>query len=217
MNLAVPLAGDPGLVRGWRPWAVKLAIVQAAGADTDAELVERARQGDRDAFETLVRRHVDRVHSVALRMLGDPGDAAEATQEAFLRAWRGIRGFKQRSEFSTWLFRIAINEANRIGARRGNERVRSHDDPNLIERVADSSEAPERRFAQRELRSVLEAAVRSLPERYRAPLILRDIEGLTTKQAAAVMELREAAFKSRLHRARLQVRGAIDDYLEGGE
>lgn len=217
MNVGVAPVRDPRPVRSSRQWPVKLWAVHAIGADTDAELVERAKQGDRDAFESLVRRHADRVHSVALRMLGDPGDAAEATQEAFLRAWRGIRSFQERAEFSTWLYRIGFNEASRIGARRSAEQARGHDDPEAIERAADSRQAPDGRFAQQELRAVLEAAVRSLPDRYRAPLILRDIEGLSTKQAAAVMELREAAFKSRLHRARLAVRGAIGDYLEGEE
>lgn len=190
----------------------------SAGAETEAELVARARSGDRAAFEQLVRAHADRLYAVVLRILGDPDDAAEATQEAFLRAWRGIDGFRGGSRFFTWLYRIGLNEAKRLGARRSAETKMISLDDEPVPEAPDWSEAPEVRADQGELRGVLEAAVRALPADYRAPLILRDIEGLSTTEAAAVMDLREAAFKSRLHRARLAVRRAIDEYyLEAEE
>ncbi|HET8673254.1 MAG TPA: sigma-70 family RNA polymerase sigma factor, partial [Thermoleophilaceae bacterium] len=94
------------------------------------------------------------------------------------------------------------------------ELLRSTEDTPL-EDAPDWSESPERRAQQRDERAVLERAVRSLPFKYRAPLILRDVEGLSTAEAAEVMGLREAAFKSRLHRARLRVRGALEEYYEG--
>lgn len=87
-------------------------------AEDEAVLVERARSRDRLAFEELVRRHADRLYAVVLRFLGDPADAEEVTQETFLRAWRGIDRFQGRSQFFTWLYRIGLNEAKRLGIQR---------------------------------------------------------------------------------------------------
>jgi RNA polymerase sigma-70 factor, ECF subfamily len=178
----------------------------------ELRLVERAQAGDRPAFEELVRRHADRLYAVVLRFVADADEAEEVTQEAFLRAWRSIGRFQGRSQFFTWLYRIGINEAKRRGERKPSAgRVASLDDDPL-EDAPDWSEAPEPRAEQGDLRRVLEEVVRALPIDYRAPLILRDIEGLSTREAAEVMDLGEAAFKSRLHRARLTVRRALDEY-----
>jgi RNA polymerase sigma-70 factor (ECF subfamily) len=178
----------------------------------ETRLVERAQAGDRLAFEELVRRHADRLYAVVLRFVADADEAEEVTQETFLRAWRSIEKFELRSQFFTWLYRIGINEAKRRAERKPPPgRVASIED-SPIEDAPDWSEAPELRAEQGHLRRVLEDAVRRLPIDYRAPLILRDVEGLSTEEAAEVMELGEAAFKSRLHRARLAVRRAIDQY-----
>jgi len=182
-------------------------------AEDEAVLVERARSRDRLAFEELVRRHANRLYAVVLRFLADPADAEEVTQETFLRAWRGIDRFQGRSQFFTWLYRIGLNEAKRLATRQPPAgKVRSLEDEPVPE-APDWSEAPEVRLGQGEIRRVLEDAIRALPTEYRAPLVLRDIEGLSTKDAAEVMELREAAFKSRLHRARLAVRRSLDEYF----
>jgi RNA polymerase sigma-70 factor, ECF subfamily len=175
-------------------------------------LVERARARDRDAFDELVRRYADRLYAVVLRFVADADEAQEATQEAFLRAWRGIASFEGRSRFFTWLYRIGINEAKRRADRRPPATVVSLDDEPIPE-APDWSEAPETRLGQADLRRALEQAIRSLPLDYRAPIILRDVEGLSTAEAAEVMELGEAAFKTRLHRARLAVRRALDEYF----
>ena len=183
----------------------------------DEALVEQARGGDRAAFEELVRRHADRLYGVLLRYVGNAEEAEEATQEAFLRAWRRIDGFEGRSQFFTWLYRIGINEAKRRAERRpGADRVVTAEVAQ-IEQVADERAGPRQQAEQAELREVLERAILDLPESYRLPLVLRDIEGLSTSQAAEVMELKEAAFKSRLHRARMAVRVAVDPYLAAGE
>jgi RNA polymerase sigma-70 factor, ECF subfamily len=182
-------------------------------AEDEAVLLERARAGDRLAFEELVRRHADRLYAVVLRFLADPTDAEEVTQETFLRAWRGIDRFQGRSQFFTWLYRIGLNEAKRLATRQPPAgKVRSLEDEPVPE-APDWSDAPEMRLGQEEIRGVLEDAIRALPIEYRAPLVLRDIEGLSTKDAAEVMELGEAAFKSRLHRARLAVRRSLDEYF----
>ncbi len=209
---------------GWQPSGdaeppgAPMSRGPAPASTTDEVLVERAREGDRGAFEDLVRRHADRLYAVVLRFTADPGVAEEVTQEAFLRAWRSIDRFEGRSQFFTWLYRIGINEAKRRAERRpAAGRVVSLEEEH-VEEAADASEAPEARTEHGELRARLEHAIRALPLDYRAPIVLRDVEGLSTAEAAAVMELGEAAFKSRLHRARLAVREAIDDYLaEAGE
>jgi RNA polymerase sigma-70 factor (ECF subfamily) len=182
-------------------------------AAAEAALVERAQSGDRAAYEELVRLHAGRLYAVLLRFLGDPSDAEEVTQEAFLRAWRSIDRFEGRSQFFTWLYRIGLNEATRLVTRRPPAgQLRSLDDEPIPE-APDWSQAPEVRAGAAEVLGVLQEAIRELPIEYRATVILRDIEGLSTAEAASAMELGEAAFKSRLHRARLAVRRALDEYF----
>jgi RNA polymerase sigma-70 factor (ECF subfamily) len=189
--------------------------MQSGLADDEEMLVARARERDRDAFEELIRRHADRLHAVVLRFVADRELAQEATQDAFLRAWRGIERFQGRSRFFTWLYRIGINEAKRRAAREPTERTVSIEEEPILE-APDWSEAPDTRMEQDDLRRALEESIRALPFEYRAPVILRDVEGLSTRDAAEVMELSEAAFKSRLHRARLVLRRALDEhFLEG--
>jgi RNA polymerase sigma-70 factor (ECF subfamily) len=183
-----------------------------AGTDHETDLVARAQAGDRAAFEQLVRLHADRLYAVVLRVLGDRHEAEEVVQETFLRAWRSLSRFELRSQFFTWLYRIGVNEARRSQERR---RTRPQSAPlaNAELQVPDEREAPQARAEAHELRGALEAAILGLPLDYRMPLVLRDVEGLSTAQAAAVMELGEAAFKSRLHRARLAVRSAVEDLV----
>jgi len=184
---------------------------RSTGVD-DRALVARARAGDRLAFEELVRLHAGRLHAVVRRLVDDPHEADEVTQEAFLRAWRAIGTFKGDSQFFTWLYRIGVNEAHRRTARRTTA-ITSLEDQ-LVE-PADSRPGPAAQFERSDLRAALEKAVRGLRPDYRAPLVLRDIEGLTTTEAASILGLGEAAFKSRLHRARLAVRAAVRDQLPG--
>jgi len=181
--------------------------------DEDAELVARAQAGEREAFEELVRRHAEHLFAVVVRLMPDRHEAEEVTQEAFLRAWRGIGHFKGDARFFTWLYRIGVNEA-----RRRTHQQRPAGPTASIEEAAleppDPRPAPDRQAEHTDLRAALERAVRALDPDYRAPLILRDVEGLSTAEAAAIMGLRQAAFKSRLHRARLAVRNAVEDYLD---
>jgi RNA polymerase sigma-70 factor (ECF subfamily) len=181
--------------------------------DADVALVARAQAGDREGFEQLVRCHADRVYAVA-RRLGLPRDVAEeVTQEAFLRAWRGIGSFRGEARFFTWLYRIVVNEAKRHLEREpARMLVRSLDDDVAVQ-PSDVRDEPYARVAHAELRHALADALLALPLKYRAPLILRDVEGLSTADAAAVLGLGEAALKSRLHRARAAMRGALQERL----
>jgi RNA polymerase sigma-70 factor, ECF subfamily len=190
-------------------------VLRLRMTDADAELVERAKGGERAAFEELVRRHADRLYAVILRLVDDRHEAEEVTQEAFLRAWRGIVRFKGEAQFFTWLYRIGFNEAHRRTSRRPPARVASLEDEAID--PPDPRPAPDLAAEHSDLRDALERAIRALEPEYRTPLILRDVEGLTTAEAATIMGLREAAFKSRLHRARLAVRNAVENYLDEDE
>jgi RNA polymerase sigma-70 factor (ECF subfamily) len=187
--------------------------VRPPSAETEQALVERSQAGDREAFEELVRRHADRLYAVVVRFVADGEEAQDVTQEAFLRAWRSIGRFRGHSQFFTWLYRIGINEAKRRAGRRPPAHLLSSLDDDPVPEAPDWSEAPQLRLEQSDLRKVLERAIRGLPMRYRATVILRDVEGLSTREAAEVMELSEAAFKSRLHRARLSIRRSLDEYF----
>lgn len=188
---------------------------EAGGAPADeAALVDRARQGERAAFEELVHRYADRMYAVLLRFVASADEAEEVTQEAFLRAWRSIGRFEGRSQFFTWLYRIGINEAKRRAERRPSPGQVVSVEERAVDDTPDPTAPPAAQAERVELRVALERAVRALPIKYRAPVILRDVEGLSTTEAAAVMKLGEAAFKSRLHRGRMAVRRAIAGYLD---
>lgn len=189
-------------------------LENALAAPTERELVVRARAGDEDAFGELVAAHADRVLGVLRRFGVDPGDAEEVAQEVFLRAWHGLARFEERAQLSTWLYRIAFSEAHRWLSRRAP--VPTAGDPAAIVDAlpAEPHLGPEARALDGEFASVLSGALAELPVGLRAAVVLRDIEGLSTAEAAAVVGLRETAFKSRLHRGRMQLRTRLQPYLE---
>ena len=188
-----------------------------ASGSSEHELIRRARAGDQEAFTELVMNHADRVYG-ALRRFGlDADEADEVAQEVFLRAWRGLTRFEERSHFSTWLYRIAFNEAQRRLSRR--PAPRAEPDPDRegdpILALPDAPEhEPDAQTLDREFERTLERALDELPADLRAAIVLRDIEGLSTRDAAEVAGIREAAFKSRLHRGRMQLRALLEPYLE---
>lgn len=175
----------------------------------------RAQAGDRVAFEGLVRNNADRLYAVVLRFSTDESDAEEATQEAFVRAWRGLVGFRSDALFFTWLYRIGVNEAQRIAERGARRAAVVSTEERPIDDVGDPRPGPAWRTEQSELRALLEDAIRRLPAKHRAAVVLRDIEGLSTAEAASVLGLREAAFKSRLHRGRMALRRDVAPYVLG--
>jgi RNA polymerase sigma-70 factor (ECF subfamily) len=185
------------------------------GAIAEGELIRRARAGDQDAFGELVADNSDRVYG-ALRRFGlDQGEADEVAQEVFLRAWRGLPRFEQRARFSTWLYRIAFNEAQRrLSRRRPASVIPDPEAPDPIAALPDAPErGPEARALDDELMRALEMALLALPPDWRMAVVLRDIEGLSTEEAAAVVGIGPAAFKSRLHRGRMRLRELVEPYL----
>jgi RNA polymerase sigma-70 factor, ECF subfamily len=178
-------------------------------------LIARARAGDESAFAQLVTEHSARVYG-ALRRFGlNPEEADEVAQEVFLRAWRGLARFEERSRFSTWLYRIAFNEAQRRLARRPPPAASSQagDEDAIAALPAAIDRGPQARALDREFEQTLEQALAELPDDLRAAVVLRDLEGLSTEEAAAAAGVRQAALKSRLHRGRMQLRALLEPYL----
>jgi RNA polymerase sigma-70 factor (ECF subfamily) len=180
---------------------------------TDPELVAAAQQGDESAFATLAGRYSTRVRRILVRITADDDAADDALQDALLRAWKNIHGFQGRSGFFTWLTRIAINEAHRTRQRADARSTLPLDDA-LGERIPTWGNQPDEIFETREFLDTLDAALARLPEEYRAAVVLRDIEGLDTSEAASILEVGEAALKSRLHRGRMALRREMDSHFK---
>lgn len=192
--------------------------IPVARADEDFALVDQVVGGDVRAFEELVRKHERRVFRVTLAVTGNQQDAEDAMQETFLKLYKRIHDFRRESRFATWLTSIALNEALQL--RRVRKRTDSFEELNeAVELPAPQRKQewyanPEQRFARREIRGFVEDAIRKLEPQYRIVFVLRDIEGLSTEEAAEVLSLNVAALKSRLLRARLMVREELAAKLE---
>jgi RNA polymerase sigma-70 factor, ECF subfamily len=182
---------------------------------TDAEIVRRVRAGDRALFEILMRRHNQRVYRATRAVVKDERDVEDVMQQAYVNAFTHLHQFEERSQFSTWLTRIALNEA--FGRRRklqveSKARVESDVEEypgEFMASIPSPQPDPERQAYARELHRVLEEAVDALPEAYRTVFMLRDIEGLSTSETGEGLGIGEEAVKTRLHRARAMIRRAI--------
>jgi len=189
----------------------------AAPASTlsDADIVKRVRAGERALFEILMRRHNQRLYRAARSVVTDEHDVEDVMQQAYINAFTHLHQFEERSQFSTWLTRITLNEA--FGRRRKVQsetmaRVPSDGDEDageFMETVRSPQPDPERQAYAQELHRVLEEAVDTLPETYRTVFMLRDVEGLSTTETGEGLGLGEEAVKTRLHRARAMIRRAV--------
>jgi RNA polymerase sigma-70 factor (ECF subfamily) len=180
--------------------------------DPDAALVARVQSGNIDGFEELVRRHSRRIFGTLAGLLGNVDDAHDATQEVFLKAFENIGRFQGRSKFSTWLTSIAINAGTDLLRQRkpsepleegqGDEGFR----PRQVQKWA---EDPERLLAASQMNELVREAVLRLPEKYRIAVLLRDINQLSTEEAAAALDLSVPALKARVLRGRLMLRESL--------
>jgi RNA polymerase sigma-70 factor, ECF subfamily len=180
-------------------------------AATEAALIARAQAGDIGAFERLSGEYADRVFMLLLRLLGDRAEAEDVAQEVMLRAWQGIGNFRGHSSYFTWLYRIAMNEANRALEKRARRPAGVSIGERELQLPASAADEPARQAEASELRLALRRAIAELPPDLRTAIVLRDVEGLSTQDAAEIAGVGQAAFKSRLHQARLRVRAAIGD------
>lgn len=185
----------------------------------DSALVAQAAAGETAAFEALVERHRNRVYGLALRMLNSEDDASEVVQETFISAYRNLAHFRGDAQFSSWVTRIAANHAlMKLRHRKVVGAVEeSLDEPHfnergsLIEEVAPIPDA-EASALNQELRGAIEAAAARLGDEYREVFVLRDLEGMSYEEIAELTSSSVPAVKSRLHRARLSLRSAIDAF-----
>lgn len=191
--------------------------------DPDAALVARVRNGEIDVFEELVRRHSRRVFGTLSGIVGNVDDARDATQDVFLKAFENIDRFQGRAKFSTWLVSIAINTGTEIlRQRKPSESLDDQEDgegfrPRQIQSWADN---PEQMFAASQRRALVREGVLRLPEKYRVAVLLRDINQLSTEEAASAMGLSVPALKARLLRGRLMLRESLSTHfarVEGKE
>jgi RNA polymerase sigma-70 factor (ECF subfamily) len=179
-----------------------LQVVESRTAVDD--MVERARAGDRAAFDTLYAQHVGRVYAVCLRMSGDRATAERLTQDAFVRAWQRLGTFRGDAAFGSWLHRLAVNVVLMDG--RAESRRRAHIDPladtSLLARSSDNGAT--------ETRLDLERAIATLPPGARAVLVLHDVEGYRQQEIADTMGIAVGTVKAQLHRARRLLRERLE-------
>ena len=168
-------------------------------------LVMRAQRGEQDAFRVLVERYQKLVYTLALRMLNVPADAEDAAQEAFLSAWKALPRFRMDAKFSTWLYRLTVNAATDVLRRRRKE-PDSLDDAERPVQAADSTDTPEEAAQRTERRAMVRRAIGALSETHRQILLLREVTGLSYEEISAALELSPGTVRSRLARARKELR-----------
>jgi RNA polymerase sigma-70 factor (ECF subfamily) len=186
---------------------------------SDKQLVAEAKAGNHQAFEKLVERHEDKVYGLALRMMGNEADAEDVLQDTFLSAYKALKNFKEKAAFSTWLYRLATNAAlMKLRKKKGDKTIPL--DEQMAEfvpnpEIRDWSATPDSILEGKELKEIMEQAIQSLPDMYRAVFLLKDVERLRVHEIASILNISVPAVKSRLHRARLHLRKRIGQYLAG--
>lgn len=172
----------------------------------ESELLRQAAEGDIEAFEALVRQYEKQVYNTVLRICRHPDDAFDLSQEVFLRVWRHLADFREDSSLSTWIYRICNNlclDHLRKKSRRREEPLK----PDLT--VLDGRADPQAALEKKELRQSIDAAMGKLSPEHRVILSLREVSGLSYAEIAAALDLEEGTVKSRLARARIQMRGLL--------
>jgi RNA polymerase sigma-70 factor, ECF subfamily len=196
-----------------KPWDIDLSVY-----DDEETLLEGLRRRDRFACSCMLKRYAPRLYRLALQLTGDPDEAEDVLQEAFIRGCEKIDDFEGLSSLGTWLHRIVVTTGLMHLRRQKSTAARvasTGDDTSLdLERVPDDNAGPSHELLASELRDQVDAAVMALPDTLRVAFVLREIEGLSTKEASEVLGIGESALKVRLHRARLALRDTLATYLD---
>lgn len=191
-------------------------------------LISKAKAGDVAAFEQLIEAYQKKVYNLALRMTGNQEDAADLAQEAFIRVFRSISGFKEQSSFSTWVYRITTNVCLDEIRKRKNRKVISidedihMDDGEMRRQIVSDDPLPDELAERAELRGIVNDAINSLPEDQRIVITLRDLNGLSYEEIAQILDIPGGTVKSRINRARQALRNVLsartelltDDYVK---
>lgn len=187
------------------------------GSDSisDAECVRRIQRGETELFEILVRRHEKAIFNVVYRMLGDYDDAAETAQEVFLSAYRAIGQFRGDANFSTWLYRIALNHAStrRKSTNSRQRRLVPIDDTELVD---DVELGPAETLEKKEIRQRVQRALNELQPEDAMVILLRDLQDIAYEDVARVLNIPVGTVKSRLHRARQALKARLTAYFRAG-
>jgi RNA polymerase sigma-70 factor (ECF subfamily) len=185
---------------------------------TDEDLVERLKSGDEKALEEIFDRYASKLYNVAQRILGEVADAEEVIQDVFWTAFRKAKTFRGTARFSTWLYRLTINAALAKLRRRKSDKDTDYeeylpkfqrDGHHRVRPVVDWSDTLDERYAEREVQQMLKDALDRLKPMDKSVVVLSDIEGMSDKEIAGMLGLTVSAVKTRLHRARLFLRGAL--------
>jgi len=184
-------------------------------------LVKKSKEGNFEAFEELVNLHEKHVYNIAWNMLRNQEDAEEVLQETFIKAYDKLNQFEGRSKFSTWLYRIATNEALMIIRKKNPVQTVSLDEPiddgyrtKIRRELIDWKENPQDIYLKKELREKIDHIIFTLPEDYRSVFVLRDIQGFSGEKVSEILSITIPAVKARLHRARLYAREILNDYFK---
>jgi RNA polymerase sigma-70 factor (ECF subfamily) len=186
----------------------------------ELDLVARSRQGDTAAFSTLIKRYEGKIFRLAMNITQNREDAEDVLQEAFFKAYEHLDQFQGNSKFYTWIVRIAVNQALIPLRKRKSDRAVSLDEQidtgedTVVREIAAWDPDPEQQYSQEELHKILNEAVLDLAPIYRTVFTLRDIDGLSTEETAEALELSVPAVKSRLLRARLQLRDKLTRFFK---
>jgi len=188
--------------------------------DDEAAILAQARLGNATAFNELLRRYERKIFRLALHITQNREDAEDVLQESFLKAYEHLDQFQGQSKFYTWIVRIAVNQALMKLRKRKSDRSVSLDETidtgedNIGREIAAWDENPEQKYSRDELNQILTSAIDGLAPIYRAVFVLRDVDGLSTEEAAEALDLSVPAVKSRLLRARLQLREKLTRYFK---
>jgi len=169
----------------------------------ERDLIERSKKGDRSAFEAIVHRHQDKVYNLCRYMLRDPRDAQDAAQDVFLKAYKGLKVFSPKSSLYTWLYRIAVNTC--LDYRRKSCREAFRKEP-LTEDLPSDDLSPHQLYETTKITESVQIALRKLPEKLRAAIVLREIEALSYEEIADVLHTSVGTVKSRISNGREQLR-----------
>ena len=189
----------------------------------ERELIRKAKQGDMLAFEELILKHEKIVYNLALRMMNHSEDAQDISQEVFLKAYRSLQNFDERSAFSTWLYRITHNTCiDEMRKRKGKQSYSLEEelesaDGSMQRQVADAGDTPEESLMRKEQKSEILQALDTLSEEHKAAIILRDVKGMAYEEIAEILELSLGTVKSRISRARNQLKTEILKMREQNE
>lgn len=195
---------------------VSAAVLQGWGSLSDEQVVGRVLSGQTALFEVLMRRHNERLYRAARAILRDEHEAEDVMQQAYVNAYSHLRQFDGRSQFSTWLTRIAIHEALARARRRGRYTNMDPETPSSLRVAASmgSTPDPERLAFSRELGALIESAIDRLPDGAREVFILRQVEGMSTEEVGVALDVSDDVVKTRLSRARAALRRELRDHAE---